>query len=179
MVAVMTADAGAGLDIGFAAGLSASLGRMESGITTIAGLMDREARRQARLDEAVRFVKPPAATGAISAAGALTLDLGGPATGYMWTVRRVTVSDALSVPSSMASAVGYLYAGVIGSVIVPQNLEWLFPTCPNSATFGAGHIVLQYGEHLYLVIAGGTSAQVVQASVAYQLYASPGWTAET
>lgn len=170
----MTAADDNGLDASAFAGFSFSLGKLSDSVDQLGKLMYARYRRENELQDAVRFIKAPAQIGTISAAGALTLDLDGPKTGYQWTVRRVSVSDAVSAPATMSSALGWLYAGVIGSTIVPQNLEWIFPTLPNSAVFSSDEIVLQYGEHLYLVISGGTNGQVVQASVTYQLYPTPG-----
>lgn len=123
-------------------------------------------------DRLVRFIKSAPVVGAIPVSGLLTFDLDGPKTGYQWTVRRITVSDAGGVTNTMGAAAAYVYAGqAAAGLITPGNLEWIIPTLPNVANFSADQLVLQYGEHLLVQVAGGTSGEAVIVSVAYQLYA--------
>jgi hypothetical protein len=163
------AAASAGLDV--SAQLSVNLGR-------VAAALETERRdRQAVADNEPRYIKAPAAYGVVPASGVLTLSLSGPKTGYQWTIRRITITDASVASASVGgSAQGYIYAGAITGVtnVQPENLEWIMPVLPNVATFGSDQIVLQYTEHLYCQLTGGTEGQAIKMSVAYQLYRAGG-----
>jgi hypothetical protein len=121
-------------------------------------------------EELVRFIKA-ANGGVVSAAGTLVVDLDGPKTGYRWTLRRVVISDAAAWANSMGAAVAQVYAGQSSLVQVPHNVEWAFSVLPNVANFSSEQTVLQYGEHLFVAVTGGTSGQGLVVGVSYQLYA--------
>jgi hypothetical protein len=163
MTATDDGFAGVGID----AGLTLQIGRLADAITAArAG--------QEKLDRAPRFIKPPAATATVSASGVATFSHHGPLTGYTWTVRRITVSDAASLATTVAGT-AYVYAGTIGGgqggiQVYPENLEWGMSSLPNIANFSADQLVVQYGEHLYVEVLGGTSGQVLKSAIAYQLY---------
>jgi hypothetical protein len=154
----------AGLEVDAAAGLTVQLGRIADSMqqSVQAGLRNAE--------DITRFVKIPGVQATLSSSGNGTLDLGGPGTGYEWTVRRVTASDAIAWSTSMTGQV-VIYAGQpSGGLITPNNAEWGMPNLPNVAMFGSDQLVVQYGEHLLVQFIGANDAQVVQASAAYQLY---------
>lgn len=122
-------------------------------------------------DKTILFIKPPPQQAAVPAAGAVTFDMDGPKTGYQWTVRRITVSDAVALGNSMGAAIGGVYAGQSSPVLItPGNGEWIFPALPNVANFGSDELVLQYGEHLFVQVTGATPGQNLVCSIAYQLY---------
>jgi hypothetical protein len=139
---------------------------------------DDARQRQADLDAAVRFIKSAPQQVTIPASGVVTADMDGPKTGYQWSVRRVTVTDAAAVTNTMGSAVGWLYAGQPSPLLTtPENAEWGMSPLPNMAIFGPGELVLQYGEHLLVQVTGGTAAQKIIISCAYQLYQPALWSA--
>jgi len=110
----------------------------------------------------------------LNGAGAGIVDLGGPKQGYMWRVRRVSISDAQSFTASMGAAVGQFYEGIPSDAanavtMRPQLVIWPFASLPNAATFGADEVPLSYPEHLVAVVTGGTANQVLQASARYQI----------
>jgi hypothetical protein len=122
-------------------------------------------------DKTIRFIKSAPQQQTVPAAGAITFDMDGPKTGYQWTVRRISVSDEAAVANSMGSAQVSVYAGQPSPQLVsPGNLEWMFPSAPNVANFGSDELVLQYGEHLFVLVTGATVGQGIICSVAYQLY---------
>lgn len=130
----------------------------------------RVARSQARIDAIPRTIKV-AGTVTLDGSGNGTIKFHGPATGYRWTVRRISVLAAAGLTTSMGAAEAGIYAGTKGAGnIVPANLEWIMTPLPNAATFSTEHLPLAWGEDLCVVITGGTASQAVIASVAYQLY---------
>lgn len=131
----------------------------------------RARSRTVSADASVLFIKGAPVQQQIPASGVAVFDLDGPKTGYQWTVRRVTVSDAAALGASMGSAIAGVYAGQPSpGLITPGNAEWIFPTVPNVANWGSDQLVLQYGEHLFVQVTGATPNQLVVCSAAYQLY---------
>jgi hypothetical protein len=147
------------------AGLTLQVGRLASALEA------QHRDYQEQLNQAVRFIKATASQQTVSAAGVANFGFRGPPTGYMWTVRRIAVSDSAAVTNTLAGT-AYVYAGAItgSAYLEPENLEWIISPLPNVADFSSDQLVLQYGEHLYVQLTGGTSGQVVKANVAYQLY---------
>jgi hypothetical protein len=122
-------------------------------------------------DASVRFIKSAPQMLTVPASGTVTFDMDGPKTGYMWTVRRIAVTDAAGVANSMGNAAAYVFAGQpVPSLALPGNLEWIISPLPNVANFGSDILNLQYGEHLLVQIQGGTTGENIICSVAYQLY---------
>jgi hypothetical protein len=165
-------DPGAGgIDIG--AQLAVSIG----GLSAATASLSREMALQRARNHAVRYIKPPPLIGVVPASGALVMKLLGPELGYQWTVRKISVADPAGQGASVAGVAG-VYAGVISAdalgpgQVGPQveNLEWLISPLPNVADFGSDQLVLQAQENLYVVLTGGTPAQNIRCSVAYQLY---------
>lgn len=157
----------AALGIEASAELAVTVGRL-------ADQIQQAARQQAELDSAVRFIKPPPVLATIGAAGTVTMDMDGPKTGYMWTVRSIAVSDAAALVNSMGSALAFVYAGQPSPLLIsPENVEWIMPVLPNVTSGGPGELVLQYGEHLLVQVAGGTPGQAVKCKISYQLYRQP------
>jgi hypothetical protein len=160
------------------AGLDSGLEAVVSLTASVDRLCTALARDLANAEN-VRFIKGAPAYGIVPASGVLLLDLDGPKTGYVWTVRRVNVTDGNSFANTMGSAVAQIYAGQMSATLVsqilPQNVEWAFSTLPNVANFSSDQLVLQYGEHLQVLVTGGTAGETVQASVAYQLYRPDSW----
>lgn len=122
-------------------------------------------------DDSVLYIKSAPVMATVPASGIALFDMDGPKTGYAWTVRRISVTDAALVTNSMGSAQGWVFAGQPSpGLALPGNLEWQFPQLPNSANFSSDQLVCQYGEHLIVMITGATVGENIICSCAYQLY---------
>jgi hypothetical protein len=156
----------AGLDIEAGASLAIQIGRL-------ARALEAQQARQAQLDQATRFIKASKQL-TVGASGTAQVGFEGPKTGYVWTVRRVTLTGSASVATSVTGT-AWIYAGVsAGSVnLYPENAEWAISPLPNVANFSSDQLVLQYGEHLYIQVTGGSAGQVLKSSISYQLYTPP------
>jgi hypothetical protein len=133
-----------------------------------------ERRRYLADPYAVAWAIPLTSVLQLSGAGAGIVDLGGPKQGYMWRVRRVSISDAQSFTASMGAAVGQFYEGIPSdaansATMRPQLVIWPFASLPNAATFGADEVPLIYPEHLVAVVTGGSANQQLQVSARYQI----------
>jgi hypothetical protein len=154
----------AGLDIEAGASLAFQIGRL-------ANALERQMAGQAMRDaEATRFIKSSKEF-TLNGSGVGQVGFEGPKTGYVWTVRRITCTDSAAASNSV-SGTAWIYGGVsAGSVnLYPENVEWAISPLPNVANFSGDQLVLQYGEHLYIQVTGGTANQVLKSSISYQLY---------
>jgi hypothetical protein len=161
---------GPGLSVALAAQLEATLGRLSKGIDGV--IEDR--RRYLADPYSIAWSIPVTQVLQLSGAGAGICDLGGPSQGYLWRVRRVSISDAQSFTTSMGAAVGQFYEGIPtdapgAATMRPQMVIWPFASLPNAATFGSDEVPLKFGEHLVAVVTGGTPNQVLQVSARYQI----------
>lgn len=94
------------------------------------------------------------------ASGVLVLDLGGPAQGRVWDLRRLVIGG-LTVATAAAGS-GDVYVSAAGKSAQPSGLaEWVAnaASLPLAGTWGAGEISLRFPERLYVVISSGTSGQ--------------------
>ena len=153
----------AGLEVDATAGLTLSIGRL-------ARALEAQAARQAQLDQATRFIKSSKEF-TLSGSGVGQVGFDGPKAGYVWTVRRITCTDAAAASTSVAGT-AWIYAGVSAGTgnLYPENVEWAISPLPNVANFSGDQLVLQYGEHLYIQVTGGNDDQVLKSSISYQLY---------
>ena len=135
----------------------------------LASALEAQSRQDA-LNSATRFVKS-AQQVTVPVSGIVAASLGGPSLGYAWTVRRISVSDSALLSNAVAGTAG-VYAGTSAGVglLEPENLEWIIPPLPNVAEFSSEQLLLQYGESLYVQVAGGTSTQLLKVGLSYQLY---------
>ena len=151
-----------GFDVEAQAGLTLQVGRLASALEAQS--------RQDALNSATRFVKS-AQQVTVPVSGIVAACLGGPSLGYAWTVRRISVSDSALLSNTVAGTAG-VYAGTSAGVglLEPENLEWIITPLPNVAEFSSDQLILQYGESLYVQVAGGTSTQLLKVGLSYQLY---------
>ena len=158
----MTAE----IDVGVTAGLSACLGRIDRSLQTLVQLGADPLETPS--------IVPITHHAALNSSGAAIIDLGGPNLGYEWRVRHCSISDNNAWANSMGSAVGQFYNAInfeaAAVTIRPNHVIWPFAILPNAATFGADEFPVLYGEHVLCLITGGTSAQLVQATVKLHLY---------
>lgn len=160
---------GAGLSAQLTAQLGVTLGQLSQGIDALV----EERRGYLRDPYSIAWAIPLTSTVTLNGSGAGLCDLGGPAQGYLWRVRRVSISDAGSFTASMGAAVGQFYEAIPtdgpAGTMRPQSVIWPFASLPNVATFGADEVPLAFGEHLVAVVTGGTPNQVLQVSARYQI----------
>lgn len=97
--------------------------------------------------------------------GTLVLDLGGPAQGQLWDLRRLVVGGATRATSAGGTADVYVSAAPKSTMPGPL-LDWVDEaiTMPLMATYGASEVGLRYPERLFVVILGGTNTQQYTAS---------------
>jgi hypothetical protein len=166
----MAVTTGAGAEVEVAAEVDIRAG-VGDGDPAAAREREAAAARRAVINAIARTIKVAAAV-TLDGSGNGTATFQGPFTGYRWTVRRISVLSAAGLTVSMGSGIAGVYAGTKGGpgLIVPANLEWIISPLPNAATFSSEHLPLSYGEDLSVVISGGTPAQSVIVSLAYQLY---------
>lgn len=137
---------------------------------------ERDARRAARRAQvqAATIWPTGSAVGqqqpAVPAAGALVLDLGGPAVGRKWEVRALAVSDAGNVATAVNGKADWYIGkatgptGIAGGVpLAPTAWRWTFPVLPNLVTFSSDARTILPSDRLYCVITGGTATQVILA----------------
>lgn len=160
----------AGAEVEAGAAVAVAVGTGDQAPDPFGETAARVARSQQRIDRIARTIKV-AGTVTLDGSGNGIIKFHGPATGYRWTVRRISVVAAAGLTTSMGAGLAGIYAGTKGAGnIVPANLEWIITPLPNAATFSTEHLPLAWGEDLCVVITGGTASQAVIASVAYQLY---------
>jgi hypothetical protein len=143
-----------GLDLSFFLSLGASLGNLADGMES-----DRR-RRDSQL--------PPSdeqlfASGAASAAGTLTLDLGSVPLGRVWQIRRLIVGGV----TVTTTAAGTAYAFAQGAPPADLNLTNcvdIFSSLPQGNTYGTHQLFLTATMHLWIVFASATSGQQYAAA---------------
>lgn len=94
----------------------------------------------------------------------LVLDLGGPAQGHVWDVRRIVVGGVL--PTTAATGVADVYASAAGPSQQPSSLiDWVdrAAALPLSGFYGAGDVGVRYPEHLYAIVTAATNGQTYLA----------------
>lgn len=131
--------------------VSAKLGNLTQTITS-----ERIARQR---EQPLRA--PLARAGTIPAAGPLVLDLGQPAMGRRWDVKNVSVTDAADVTTAVTGK-AWVYVGQPGAY-GPPAFRWELATLPAAETFSSEQLGVIPPDHLFVVVTGGTAAQIVLA----------------
>lgn len=133
----------------------------------LGGSVKRLAEQQERANQLVQqagLLQPSSRTETAAdvcgSTGTLVLDLGGPAQGRLWDVRRIVVGGATRLTAAAGTA--DVFVSAAGKLQQPGSLlDWAdeAATMPLMATYGAAELALRYPEHLFIVINGGTSTQ--------------------
>lgn len=99
------------------------------------------------------------------ATGVLVVDLGGPAQGQVWLIRRWMFLSA-GDPTSSPAGVGFIFTGTsMSSAVSPvlsatlANMQLVDKTnapFPTSGFYDAGMVVCRYPEHIIGVVTAGT-----------------------
>jgi len=147
-------DGGSGFDFSIFVNLGAQLGTLADGLDA-----DRKHRAS---------MTPPAneqlfAAGKAPASGNLLLDLGSVPLGRVWQVRRLVVGGV----DITTTAAGKAYAFTQGAPPADLNLTNcvdVFATLPALNKYGTHQLFLLASEHLWVVVAGGSSGQQYAAS---------------
>lgn len=143
----------------------------------IGGLCERIDRQQddwARLIATIPGDYQNAVAGAFPASGTLALDLGSPAQGTFWNVRRLIIGGA-DITTTPAGT-GWVF--VQGS---PPNQNGANPSIaqaaditsgalPQKAFYGTHELAVAPGEHLWVIVVGGTNGTQYVASVKAETY---------
>lgn len=115
-----------------------------------------------------------ATTGIYPSTGNLLLDLDTPAQGQFWQVRCLIVggSDITTTPAGTAWVVVQgSAANTAGSNVNLANVrDFTTETLPQRSFYGTHEVVVLPGEHLYVVITGGTSGTQYTASAKVEVF---------
>ena len=154
-------------EYGILASLHVQLGK----ISDLLSGMRAEARREFNERSADLPVYADfALTQAAPSTGLVTFDCGGPTTGRIWHIKRLVVGGLhLSTPAVgsaevystgwIPDATGTFQASLSdlqdATILVPSTLTQL----PNIANYDDGQVVVQNGEHLWVVVRSATASQ--------------------
>lgn len=145
-------------------------GSLSASLRGMAAAVERRARQDQRMAEAIRVVPLPAQTQ--NAAGgtvfiASASNVLGPSTGYAWAVQSVTVAGLGSSDSAS------LYAGPAGPAsVVPANFRQVFTAAAPSWQPGRTGFILNYGDTLMLM---GTGLSTAQLTLSGQVVIMESW----
>lgn len=112
-----------------------------------------------------------------SAAGVVNyMDLGHPAAGKKWEVRAMQImgADITQTPAGVGWLVVQSLQPSNNPSVVPV-VDWTKGTLPQNAFYGKGEFTVHQMEHLYVLITGGTNAQLYTAAAYIQSF--PEWRA--
>jgi len=153
------------IDASLAVNLGAAIDRNANALTNVERAMLRPPAQP------FAFRKPT--SGVVDAGGDdLVLSLGGPQQGNVWYIRGVTVGGLSYATAASGSALLVITAtsptnaAQVGLTEVYDNASAL----PLTSTYGRGEIPLQARERAYLIIVGGTAAQMYVAAATIEQY---------
>ena len=160
-------DSTSGVGLGIFADLALHIGNLGKQVQ----------RMQDRYDQIAASIPADyqnAAAAAYPASGTLALDLGVPAQGTFWEVRRLIIggSDITTSPAGT----GWVFvqgsqpnaAGTNPSIA--QAADQTTGTLPQKAFYGTHELVVNPGEHLWVIITGGTSGVQYVASFKAEVF---------
>jgi hypothetical protein len=148
----------------------------------------KQQRAMARIIERSR-TQPNAAdfgvSGICPASGALVFDLGGPALGYIWEVRRVSFFEADN-PIAAVGGTGWLFTGTsmgpaaagssslpTASLVGQQFVDKTGVNFPTSGLYDSAMVPLKYPEHVLVAITNGSSGVLYGVSGTAAQYPDP------
>jgi hypothetical protein len=103
------------------------------------------------------------ASGVYPASGTLTLNLGGPDTGFFWEVKNVLVGGS-DINVTAAGKAGLYKTGYTGATGINNAVDYA-SSLPNVGWYGTHQLTMNDAEYLYLVIFAGTPGQTYAASM--------------
>jgi hypothetical protein len=153
------------LDIG--AGLKLAFGQLTDEL--------REQRQLALDSKPIDYRN--SAVGAFPSSGNLGLDLGGPALGRLWLVRRVIVAGLTW--GTTAAGTAEVYVGGTTPQLAASSRDITMLTdesaaLPNKAFYSNRQMPVQHGERVIAVVIGGTSTQQYVATIQAEDYSVAG-----
>jgi hypothetical protein len=160
-------EPGGGFNLGIFADLALQIG----------GLATQVKRHQDRLERIARSLPSDyqyAVPGIYPASGSLALDLGSPAVGTFWNVRRIIVggSDITTEPDGVAwvfvQGSNPIAAGANPSIA--QAADLTVNALPQRSFYGTHQLVVYPPEHLWVIITSGTAATQYVASMKVEEY---------
>lgn len=157
------------MSIGVKVGLDAALGQIGDSLGKVGDGLDKLHKFMTANPRQSPIVRPLVATGIVDAAAAtwFVIDLGGPAGGRLWDVRRVAIwrsdtQDGFTTVGSVTVGLvkitgGYIY-NKSTAVMPPFTDMALAPsTIPNDANFSAHQLQVKPTEHLCMLLKGATA----------------------
>ena len=160
-------DEGPGVDVELEAGVRLAFS-IESLVDKIQREIEERARRERRAAELIPIVRPLVGSGIAPASGDLFFSIGKPELGRQFELRSLAVGGALW--TSTPAGTGALVAA---ASVPPVDLSLLnlrdiiSEALPQVAFYSSNQVTCQHGEHLVVVIAGGTSGlQYAAAGIA-------------
>lgn len=135
------AEEGSGLEVDLGGSLHLAIGGLEKSTKRLA-----QALQYGTVD-LNRDKRVPAAGGTIF------IDLGGPARGYKWELRRLIVGGA-----TWSTTVGGIANLNIMPALAADTIAGMVdnaPSLPDVAFYGGGEVVVRASNHLFVVIVGG------------------------
>lgn len=127
----------------------------------IRGIRDRIDKETARAVHMRPIRAPRQAAGTVPATGPLVLDLGAPAMGRRWSVRNLTVSNSAGVRTAAAGTAD-IYVGN-PHIYSADAWRWGLDPLPGAARFSSDQLDVIPQDHLFVVVEGGTSGDVLLA----------------
>lgn len=153
---------GGGINLGVFAELAVRIG----------GLAAQMEKAQERFEAWARAIPGDyqnAQAASYPASGNLMLDLGSPAQGTFWSVRYIIVggSDITTTPAGTAwvCVMGSPPNEAGGNVNLAQVRDFTSGTFPQRAFYGTHELIVDAGEHLYVIFTSGTSGTQYVASM--------------
>lgn len=153
-------------------------------LSAAADMWLQQQRPQPDMYSSPRFVSVTSPPVAVLANGTAVIDIGGPKSGFVWMVRRVSCSDSQNWATTMTAALGQVYTGDPSQTampLAPGLVTQPFAALPGVLTFGNDIFPVRYGEHIVVGVTGGNVAQALQATATFQIYsqAAPFYITET
>ena len=132
--------------------------------------MDEVKRAVDRLNYNTPVLRRLANSGVAATGVNLVIDLGTPDSGTYWDVENVFIGG-VEVTSTAAGTAGlYVVGGFNGVSPGVGNAVDYAATMPNASFYGLRDLVVQDGEHLVIVVFGGTNAQTYVVSSSISVY---------
>lgn len=151
----MEAEVGGGIELG------------EFSLKALAGVQGsfdgvlHELKKIAKYEEAYQFgaveVALRGSASSDAAGDSVVIDLGGPAYGRLWQLRRLVVGGALWTSTVAGSALVVVSTQRSSTPPLPDIADQA-PSLPNVATYSTGQVIVRNPNHLYVVFLSPTAS---------------------
>jgi len=143
-----------GADLDFGAELNLKLGRAISDL----GDDVRALTSAVRIPDVIETVAYGSGLGT-----APFIDLGGPAQGRQWTIRRLGLSDPTG-PGAAVAGLAFWFAAPVGTPGAPEWL-WSMLSLPKMDTFSGEQVTVRGPHHLLVQLSGGSAVPLLAQAV--------------